>query len=192
MKKQTDSFKIMTDSELVIEFKKGNEAAFNALYLKYERQVYAFIFSKCKDKYVSEEVTQITFMKVVSSINSYSEKGLFRAWLFRIASNELVNAIRKNSGTICSLEDKKIRISKSEFFEDSDFVEKTIEQKENNDRLRSFIQKLPPNQSLVISLLLEEMKYKEVAIFINMNENTVKTTRFHAVENLRKMYFVEN
>jgi len=192
MKKQKDSFKIMTDSELVTEFQKGNEVAFNALYLKYERQVYAFIFSKCKDKYMTEEVTQITFIKVTENIHSYSEKGLFRAWLLRIAQNELVNALRKSSGAICSLEDKKIRISKSEFFEDSDFVEKTIEQKENNDRLRSFIQKLPPNQSLVISLLLEEMKYKEVAIFINMNENTVKTTRFHAVEKLRKMYCVEN
>lgn len=193
MKNQNNPLKLMTDSELVAQFKQGNEAAFNALYYKYQLHVYAFVLSLSKDRHVAEEVTQITFLKVFENIQTYTEKSKFKAWVLAIAYNNFINIVRGNKKHVFMPLNEKFIDLKPEFFADHDSsVEKAIEINERDNILHSFIQELPSNQSLVISLLLEGMKYEEVSKLLCMNLNTVKTSRFHGVRKLRKIYGVAN
>lgn len=72
----------------------GNENAWRSLVARYSAKVFALIFRHCRDRELAEEVTQATFVKVVSSIGRYKELGRFESWLFRIAMNQLRDEMR--------------------------------------------------------------------------------------------------
>ncbi len=61
----------------------------------YSRRVYGLLVRQCGDRELAEEITQATFVKVVTKIGRYTEKGRFEAWLFRIAMNLLRDEMRR-------------------------------------------------------------------------------------------------
>ena len=73
----------------------GNPEAWRMLVDAYSKRVYALILMQCKDRELAEEITQATFVKVVTKIGKYSERGKFEPWLFRIATNALRDELRR-------------------------------------------------------------------------------------------------
>ncbi|MEQ9455182.1 MAG: RNA polymerase sigma factor [Phycisphaeraceae bacterium] len=76
----------------------GDAAAWRGLVEAYSRRVYGLLFQKCGDTELAEELTQETFVKVVTALNKldgYREQGRFEPWLFRIATNSLRDEMRR-------------------------------------------------------------------------------------------------
>lgn len=73
----------------------GSASAWEQLVRAYTPRVYGLIFRQCKDQELSEEMTQATFVKVVSKLKAYDERGRFEPWLFRIAMNRLRDEMRR-------------------------------------------------------------------------------------------------
>ncbi len=73
----------------------GDEQAWRSLVDRYTSRIFGLIVRQCGDRDLAEEVTQATFVKVVSSIGRYSERGRFEPWLFRIAMNHLRDEMRR-------------------------------------------------------------------------------------------------
>ncbi len=76
----------------------GDAAAWEQLYDTYGRRVYGLILKQCHDGSLAEEITQVTFVKIVEKIRDdgeYQEQGRFEAWLFRIAMNKLRDEMRR-------------------------------------------------------------------------------------------------
>ena len=72
-----------------------DRAAFGALYRRYLDRVYGYSFYLLGDHHDAEDVTERTFVAALAAIDRYRDEGAtFRAWLFRIAHNQLVNALR--------------------------------------------------------------------------------------------------
>jgi RNA polymerase sigma-70 factor (ECF subfamily) len=72
-----------------------DRAAFGALYRRYLDRVYGYAFYLLGDHHDAEDVTERTFLAALGAIDSFRDEGAsFRAWLFRIAHNQLVNALR--------------------------------------------------------------------------------------------------
>lgn len=73
----------------------GDPAAWRGLVAAYGPRVFALLVRQCGDRDLAEELTQATFVKVVTHIGGYSERGRFEPWLFRIAMNRLRDEMRR-------------------------------------------------------------------------------------------------
>jgi len=76
----------------------GDAAAWETLVGRYTPRLYGLLVNQCRDKELAEELTQVTFVKVVQKLDKaggYEESGRFDAWLFRIAMNALRDEMRR-------------------------------------------------------------------------------------------------
>jgi RNA polymerase sigma-70 factor (ECF subfamily) len=72
-----------------------DRAAFGALYRRYIDRVYGYCFYLLGDHHDAEDVTERTFVAALAAIDGFRDTGAtFRSWLFRIAHNQLANALR--------------------------------------------------------------------------------------------------
>ncbi len=88
---------IRTDRELVIAYLEGNEKAFEQLLLRHKRKVWSHIYLLVRDRELTEDLFQETFIKVVHTLKSgkYNEEGKFLPWVMRIAHNLVIDHFRR-------------------------------------------------------------------------------------------------
>ena len=73
----------------------GDRRAFDVLYRRYLDGVYSYAFYQLGDHHEAEDVTERTFLSALGALDRFTDDGAtFRAWLFRIAHNAIVNAHR--------------------------------------------------------------------------------------------------
>ena len=77
----------LSDKELVSKYVKGDNYSFEILLSRHKNRVFAFIMSKIKNKDISDDIFQDTYVKVVNSLQKgkYNEEGKFLPWVMRIA-----------------------------------------------------------------------------------------------------------
>ena len=76
----------------------ADRAAFGTLYRRYLDRVYGYAFYLLGDHHDAEDVTERTFLAALSAIASFRDEGAsFRSWLFRIAHNQVANALRSRA-----------------------------------------------------------------------------------------------
>jgi RNA polymerase sigma-70 factor, ECF subfamily len=73
----------------------GKPEAWRTLVEAYSGRVFGLLVRQCGDRDLAEEITQATFVQVVSHIGRYREQGKFEPWLFRIAMNKLRDELRR-------------------------------------------------------------------------------------------------
>jgi RNA polymerase sigma-70 factor (ECF subfamily) len=73
----------------------GEAPAWRVLVDTYSPRVFALVLRQCGDRELAEEIAQATFVKVVTHLGKYSERGRFEPWLFRIAMNKLRDEMRR-------------------------------------------------------------------------------------------------
>jgi len=67
------------------------------LYEEYAKMIYKFIYLKCRDKELAEDIVQTTFLKAVSQINTFHGECKVSTWLCQIANHEYLNYCRKHN-----------------------------------------------------------------------------------------------
>src|ERR671910_676622 len=73
-------------------------AAFGVLYRRYVERVYGYAFYLLGDHHDAEDATERTFLAALAAVGRFRDEGAtFRSWLFRIAHNQLANALRARS-----------------------------------------------------------------------------------------------
>lgn len=75
--------------------KKKDQDSFEIIYHDTKRAVYSMIHSKTHDRFLTEDVMQETYIKMVEHIHSYNPKQSFLTWLLTIAKNSAIDALRK-------------------------------------------------------------------------------------------------
>ena len=85
------------DDQLMIEIQGGNHRSFEQLVDRHESSLLGFFFRNTRDIQLSEDLTQETLLRVFNQAWDYLPRGRFRAWLFRVARNLLIDSVRRRS-----------------------------------------------------------------------------------------------
>ena len=171
------------DSELIERVKKGNKMAFNFLMNKYYSRVYASLFSFTKSHEDSEDLTQMTFLKVWQQITTFRGDSAFFTWVYRIAINLAKNYVSsanfKKQKINTSIEDADIEIKSF------DNTELSLIHEQSLHEIRHFIDSLP--ESLRTAFTLREhdgLSYEEIGEITNTPIGTVRSRIFRARESI--------
>jgi RNA polymerase sigma-70 factor (ECF subfamily) len=86
----------------VARVKEGDSTALHFLYLRYRDDVRRYVASIVRDHHDAEDVMQSVFLKLMSAIHGYEERGVpFGAWLLRVAHNAAVDTVRARRAVPC-------------------------------------------------------------------------------------------
>src|SRR6476659_9365637 len=86
-----------TDAELVEKAKSGDRAALESLVLRHQAWVYNIAVRMVFRPHDAEEVTQEVLVKVITRLGTFKGESSFRTWLYRIASNHVINMRRRSA-----------------------------------------------------------------------------------------------
>lgn len=181
---------LWSDSALVKAYQEGNEQAFAILLQRHQKHVYNVILMIVKDKFITEDIFQDTFMKVITLIQTkqYQDEGKFSHWVIRIAYNLAVDYFRKIRKNTTITDSDSEFLSQENRFVDEQEADTNILQNENEHLVAKLLQQLPDEQREVIVLRhYAEMSFKEIAEMSHCSINTVLGRMRYALMNLRKM-----
>ncbi|PWJ39225.1 RNA polymerase sigma factor [Sediminitomix flava] len=177
------------DSDLVQQYKNGNELAFETLLNRYKNKLFTTILLVVKDSDVAEDLLQDTFIKAINTIKSgrYNEEGKFMPWITRIAHNMAIDYFRKQKRYPSMVMEESLPL-----FNTMDFAEDSYEsvqiKKETYDKLRFYIEQLPDTQREVLMMRhYMQMSFQEIADSTNVSINTALGRMRYALINLRKL-----
>lgn len=172
-----EDLKNLTDSEVMALYRAGRqEEAFNALVQAYKERLYWHIRRFVCSHDDADDLLQDTFIKIWNGLENFREDSKLFTWVYRIATNEALNFIRR----------KKIRGMLSMEPLDS-ILHKKIDDdvwfngNELQRELHKAIQKLPTKQRLVFNLrYFDELSYNEISEILNTSPGSLKASYHHA------------
>ena len=186
------SDKAKQDLVLVEEAKKGKQAAYAELMDRYRDSIYFTMLKMVKNTDDADDLTIEAFGKAFNRLEQYSPSFAFSTWLFKIASNNSIDFIRKKRIQVTSM-DSGFSNSDGESIQiDARSTglnpEEKIIQGQRIDHMRLLVSKLKPKyRELVEKRYFEEMSYEEIAEEMNLPLGTVKAQLFRARDFLASM-----
>lgn len=183
----------LEDSQLICMYKKGNEAAFAVLLHRYKERIFRFIYSKIRDKKLSEDIFQDAFIKIIKTIKSgsYNEEGKFLPWAMRISHNLVIDYFRKTSRVKFVSESSSIREDFNIFHlisSEEQSIEEKITTSEILNQMVELVDYLPESQKRILKMrIFQEYSFKEIANIEDVSINTALGRMRYALINLRKL-----
>ena len=158
---------------------------FSEIYKLYAKRLYLFIYNKCRDTELAEDVVQTAFLKAIQNIDSFQGDSSIYSWITKIALNVLFEEWKKSSTQNVSLEE--ITSDGSELSAtDSDILENLIKNEERSE-LYARISLLDENQQEIVKLRLQEVSFKKIGEIFGRNENWAKSNYHRAVKKLKEI-----
>jgi RNA polymerase sigma-70 factor (ECF subfamily) len=181
----------MTDAEVMLRAKAGDESAFEYLVQKYRKSMVNFMYRMSHNSAVAEDLAQEVFLRVYRSRESYEASAKFTTWLYRIATNLAVNHARdtrhERPENQVSLDEPDQETGMTmDVPDDSLSAEENIVKRERMAAIRNRVYSLPERQKLaVIMHKYQQMDYRQIADVLKLSESATKSLLFRAYETLR-------
>lgn len=187
----TESAAELSDAEMMLRVKAGDDSAFDYLVQKYRRPMIGFMYRMARNTAAAEDLAQEVFLRVYRSRANYEASAKFSTWLYRIATNLGVNHARdtrherpentvnldepdSETGTTPDLADKELT------------VEERILRRERLAAIRQKVEALPERQKLAVLMhKYQEMDYRQISEVLKLSESATKSLLFRAYETLR-------
>ena len=178
------------DIILIDEAIAGKQEAYQKLMTKYRQLIYNLIFRMIRNKEDVQDLTQEAFIKAFNSLEKFDKQFSFSTWLFKIATNNCIDYLRKKKLNTFSI-DKDIGTEDDDFqFEIPDtetIPDRNILDTERKKILEDAIESLPNKYKSVILLRhRDEKDYEEIAKKLKLPLGTVKAHIFRGRELLNK------
>ncbi|MFZ2338673.1 MAG: sigma-70 family RNA polymerase sigma factor [Bacteroidales bacterium] len=177
------SEKAQDDLLLVEQAKLGNEKAFSSLLNRYRDSIYFMLLKMVNNTSDAEDLTIEAFGKAFRFIDSFTPEYAFSTWLFRIATNNCIDFIRKKQLSPSPIDQIKEDIDNMTVNIQSDLPDP--EERLINDQkiavLREIVGQLKPRYRRLIELrYFKEYSYEEIASEMKLPIGTVKAQLFRA------------
>lgn len=168
---------MQADAKIIQQISQGNQAATDELVHLYYDEIFRYIVRMGCSNEEAMDLTQEVFIIMMKSINTYKEKGHFRAWLYKIAHNQAMNVFKKKKQESIYFKAKEKNLvmkDVSEMVVNQAFVEELLKQ-------------LPTKQRDVVVLkYYHGFKSKEIAKITKSTLPAVKSRLFQALQKLKK------
>ena len=186
------SDKAKHDLQLVKAAISGKQSAYAELMEKYRESIYFMMLKMVKNPDDAEDLTLEAFGKAFSRLEQYSPSFAFSTWLFKIASNNSIDFIRKKRIKVTSMDTGMMTDDGETIFYDAKSQtldpEETIVYNQKVKLMRNLVSQLKPRyRELVEKRYFEELSYEEIAEELNLPLGTVKAQLFRAREFLANM-----
>ena len=174
-----------SDVELVRRAQEGDSTQFGQLYERYFEKVYSYLSFKLGNASEAEDLGGPVFLKALESLGSYKWTGVpFQAWLFRIAHNQLVDALRRRGRRPTAPLDEAGSVADDRRESDP---EATLALTVRRDDVVAAVEQLTELQRQVISLKFAGgLSNAEVARLMGKSEGAVKALQHAALVSLQK------
>ena len=179
------------DAELINAASAGVEKAFTQLMKRYRDSIYFMLLKMVNNKTDAEDLTIEAFGKAFTNINQYEPQFAFSTWLFRIASNNAIDFLRKKRVVVVPLElaDPNDKLGGLEFnynyHTGSDNPEEVFIKIQDAGLLRKAVTALKPRYRILIEMrYFSEYSYSEISEELNLPLGTVKVQLFRSREML--------
>ena len=180
----------MTEQELLIGLRHGEESAFKELVTQFQDKVFNTTLGLLQHHTEAEDIAQEVFIQIFRSIQQFKGDALLSTWIYRITVTKSLDHLRskkrkKRFGYITSF----FGINNISVYEPQDFNHPGVlqENKEYAAMLFKMINQLPENQRTAFVLnKVEELSYREIAAILNTTESAVDSLLQRAKQNLRK------
>lgn len=178
------------NSELIRKALAGDQTAYDNLEKRYRHGIYVMIYQMIRNREETEDLVQETFMKAFHALPHYNDQFAFSTWLYKIAYNNCIDAIRKRKLRTLPL-DRPIQHADGEtpqeIRDDSTSPEGEYLYDERRRTIQAAIDGLPDIYREVIRLRhQEERSYEEISERLKLPIGTVKARIFRAREVLKK------
>ena len=179
-------FNKQTEAQLINRAVNGDAEAFGDLYEYHLDPIYHYIFYRVSNRQDAEDLTEGVFLKAWQAIGDFEQNGVpFRAWLYRIAHNTVVDHYRmqKDTQSIEGMEqirDKQVHIEQQLSFQ------------ERSEQLTRIIKKLSPlHQHVLILRFINGLSHSEVAEILNRRVESIRVLQHRALKELQGLIAVE-
>ncbi|MBN1697353.1 MAG: sigma-70 family RNA polymerase sigma factor [Spirochaetales bacterium] len=176
------------DDVLVQKVKNGDIDAFRGIVRRHTGRIYYLGLKFFHDHDNAEDFTQEVFLKIFKKLDSYKGKGLFKAWLYRIAFNCAVNQYHAEKAKREVIREVNIDHVEEDYLVDRrESVESGFLKKERSRRVREVLGELPDTFAIVIKMFYYDgLCYKDIARIMRVPLNTVKSFIFRAKKLIKK------
>jgi RNA polymerase sigma-70 factor (ECF subfamily) len=183
----------LTDQDVVLRARSGQEAAYRELIRRYERPIFALLFRMVRDRELAEDLAQETFVKALNAIESYRPEFKFSSWIFKIANNAAIDHLRRRELDTLSLDGsphaetpEAMQATALQIGARQESPLDTVEAKELGGAIEAAIGSLRPEyRSCILLRHVEGRAYEEIAEILNLPLGTVKTYIHRARNELR-------
>jgi RNA polymerase sigma-70 factor (ECF subfamily) len=177
-----------SDLDLMLRVRQGDASSFDELLRRYRTPLVKYFCRLVHDQALAEDLAQEVFLRVYNARHRYRPDARFTTWLYRIATNLALNALRdakdrqrqniNNSG-----EDGETSF---EFVDTRASVEQELIETDRGRMIREAIESLPENQRAAVILhKYQDVDYRQIAKVLKVSESAVKSLLFRAYETLR-------
>ncbi len=164
----------------------GDQKAYAELMGRYRDAIYFMLLKMVNNKTDAEDLTIEAFGKAFKNIQQYSPNFAFSTWLFKIASNNCIDFLRKKRNNIVSIDgtsENKENDSPIHLRDTTLDPEETLIKDQKSILMRTVVKKLKPRYRILIELrYFKEYSYEEIAEELDLPLGTVKAQLFRARE----------
>lgn len=181
----------LTDADVMLRVKAGDDSAFDFLVQKYRRPMISFMYRMAHNSAAAEDLAQEVFLRVYRSRGNYEASAKFSTWLYRIATNLAANHARdtrheRPENTVSIDEPDEDTGMTVDVADSSLSAEEMIVRRERLAAIRQKVQDLPERQRMaVIMHKYQQMDYRQIAQVLKLSESATKSLLFRAYETLR-------
>lgn len=170
------------DETLFDRMRRGDMAAFDRLYERYEVRLFAYLRALLGDRHEAEEVFHDAFLKAFDAAPSDFDDGGFRPWLYRVARNLALNRRR------ASLRRDRAHAAAGLDAEDAFAppASASLEARELGTALEGAVGRLPPPLGELYHLRASGLSYEQIASVVDVPVGTVKSRMHQMVRTLRE------
>ena len=182
------SEKAQKDFELVIRAtQKKDQQAFAELMDKYKDSIYYMLLKMVHNNDDAEDLTLEAFGKAFSRLHQYTPNFAFSTWLFKIATNNCIDFLRKKKKNVMSIDNRIENEDGDDFKFEIKSEGLAPEQNAMNDQkihlMRQYVKKLKPRYEILVEMrYFKEMSYDEISEELQLPLGTVKAQLFRARE----------
>ncbi len=167
------------DRDLIASAQLGDRQAFGELVCRHQEHVVNVIYRMCGDPRLAEDAAQEAFVRVWQNLNNYKPQYAFRSWLYRIAANAALDALRR--------ERPSVEIGALPLTDKSPTPEQAVEKGQRSAQVRQAVARLSEPLRLVLVLReYEELSYQEIAAALDLPIGTVMSRLNSARAQLRR------